>query len=166
MFIGDIADSAFLKSLPKGYDLLVLGDVLEHVMGPDAAIRELVRHGKKGCQVIISVPNIAHLYIRLTLLAGIFDYWDKGILDRTHVRFFTKSSFLRFLKKNALEVLQWSYTPIPLPEVFGLFGKGGILSFLHHLSGISVNLWPRLLAYQFVVLARPSFSHATDKQKQ
>lgn len=153
VFVGDITNISFLKKMPSNYDVIILGDVIEHVFDPQTTVQELLKHLKKDGNIIISVPNVAHLYMRLTLLAGIFDYWEKGILDKTHIRFFTKSSLKRFFKKNSIEVLKWRYTPVPLPEVSQVFGRGRMLSFLHHVNGNLVDLWPRLLAYQFVVLA-------------
>ncbi len=163
VFIGDISDEEFVNAIPKTYDLLILGDIIEHVADPERTMQLLLKHLRKDGKLIISVPNIAHLYIRLTLFAGIFDYWEKGILDKTHVRNITKSSLMRFFRYNNIKPVDWRYSAVPLPEISKLFAKGKLLSFLHHLNGISAVVWPRLLAYQFVVLAKPLDAKNTNK---
>jgi SAM-dependent methyltransferase len=75
----------------KRFDAVLLLDVLEHVRDPTETLRAVVEeclapHGR----VILSIPNIAHGSIRLSLLEGRFNYSDKGLLDETHVRFFTR----------------------------------------------------------------------------
>ena len=65
---------------------LVYGDVIEHLSDPLRIMRELNRHLAPGAVVIVSVPNVAHLSVRLSLLFGRFEYQDRGILDRTHLR--------------------------------------------------------------------------------
>ena len=72
--------------------------------------------GPRGT-VIVSVPNVAHLWVRLSLLAGRFDYADRGILDRTHLRFFTRRSLLALLRAAGLAVVELAVTPVPLPLV-------------------------------------------------
>jgi 2-polyprenyl-3-methyl-5-hydroxy-6-metoxy-1,4-benzoquinol methylase len=72
------------------FDVIAVNDVLEHLQDPVGCLRDLRRFvDREGC-VIASIPNIAHGSIRLTLLAGDFRYRDLGILDRTHLRFFTR----------------------------------------------------------------------------
>ncbi len=69
--------------------------MLEHLSDPLAALVVGQPASRPGGVVIVSVPNVAHLWVRLSLLAGRFDYADRGILDRTHLRFFTRRTFLR-----------------------------------------------------------------------
>jgi 2-polyprenyl-3-methyl-5-hydroxy-6-metoxy-1,4-benzoquinol methylase len=84
--------------LDRSPDALVLADILEHTREPEMCLRSLLsRHLQSGTRVIISLPNVAHLYVRLSLLAGRFCYTDRGILDRTHLRFFTWQARRHFL---------------------------------------------------------------------
>src|SRR5439155_20250782 len=78
--------------LERSFDAIVYADVLEHLADPLRVLSELDRNLAPDGFVIVSVPNIAHLYIRLLLLFGRFDYIDRGILDRTHLLFFTARS--------------------------------------------------------------------------
>lgn len=94
---GDAATASI--PFPEGaFDCLVYGDVLEHLVDPWAALRSHVRFLRRGGTVVASVPNVRHLGVVLPLLfAGRFEYADEGVLDRTHLRFFTRRSFTELL---------------------------------------------------------------------
>lgn len=86
------------------FDYIIMGDVLEHLFNTDAVLHKvhswLNQHGK----LVVSVPNISHISILLSLLSGQWEYMDSGILDRTHVRFFTVNSIKHCLQKNGFHV--------------------------------------------------------------
>lgn len=85
------------------YDLILCLDVLEHLTDPAGILRSLSRHLSALGQVIVSLPNVAHLSVSLPLLLRRqFDYKDAGILDRTHMRFFTERSVLGLLNESGL----------------------------------------------------------------
>jgi hypothetical protein len=77
------------------FDVILAGDFLEHLAHPLELLQKLKRYVSEGGYVVASVPNIAHGSVRLSLLQGKFEYKDIGILDRTHLRFFTLESILR-----------------------------------------------------------------------
>ncbi|MDN5302825.1 MAG: hypothetical protein PWQ60_2339, partial [Thermoanaerobacteraceae bacterium] len=85
------------------YDFVICADVLEHLKNPTEALEFVVSKLKSGGQVLISIPNIAHMDIILNLMEGKFNYSELGILDNTHLRFFTKSSFVEWI--NSANVL-------------------------------------------------------------
>lgn len=75
------------------YDLLIMADVLEHLVDPWSALRQLREVSRPTCRLMLSVPNIRHYKVLLPLLfRGEFGYRDHGIMDRTHLHFFTASS--------------------------------------------------------------------------
>ncbi|MEG6567633.1 methyltransferase domain-containing protein [Thermoanaerobacterium saccharolyticum] len=80
------------------FDFVICADVLEHLKQPTGALEFIVSKLKPGGQVLISIPNIAHMDIILNLLEGRFNYSELGILDNTHLRFFTKKSFIEWIK--------------------------------------------------------------------
>jgi hypothetical protein len=91
--------------------------------------------------------------VRLNLLLGRFDYADRGILDRTHLRFFTRKTLVAMLENAGLEILSIRSTPIPLELVSDFFvTPPGRL--IHALLAKCTSLLPSLLGYQFVVDAR------------
>lgn len=88
------------------YDLVIMGDVLEHLVDPWAALRLLHSKVKSGGCIALSVPNVRHYKVILPLLFhGEFRYEDQGIMDRTHLHFFTRKSL-----REALLESGWSIT--------------------------------------------------------
>jgi O-antigen biosynthesis protein len=77
------------------FDVILAGDFLEHLASPLKLLGDLRQYLSEDGYVVASIPNIAHGSVRLSLLNGIFEYKDIGILDRTHLRFFTLESILR-----------------------------------------------------------------------
>jgi GT2 family glycosyltransferase/2-polyprenyl-3-methyl-5-hydroxy-6-metoxy-1,4-benzoquinol methylase len=77
------------------FDVILAGDFLEHLAHPLKLLQDLKRYLSEDGYIVASIPNIAHGSVRLSLLAGKFEYKDIGILDRTHLRFFTLDSILR-----------------------------------------------------------------------
>ncbi len=137
----------------QGYDAVVLGDVLEHMPAPASSLKKLVNLQPAGCRFLISVPNIANLWVRLNLLMGNFDYTDRGILDQTHLRFFTRKTLIAMVKKAGLEIISIKVTPIPL-ELVSPFFTSRLGSALHSFFAGLTSLMPTLLGYQFIVEAK------------
>jgi 2-polyprenyl-3-methyl-5-hydroxy-6-metoxy-1,4-benzoquinol methylase len=80
------------------YDAVILADVLEHLVDPWAALQTLAQRTQPGCKLVLSVPNVRHYQVVLPLLfKGQFRYRDHGIMDRTHLHFFTKNSLAETL---------------------------------------------------------------------
>jgi len=88
----------------KTYDLILLLDVLEHLPDSTATLRKLTKLLEPGGQVIVSVPNVAHLSVSIPLLRRQFNYQDAGILDRTHLRFFVEDTAVKLLNDANLTV--------------------------------------------------------------
>ena len=151
IYVGSIQDAE--DGFLAGYDVVVLGDVLEHLPMPDITLQRLVHLQSSGSTFMISVPNIANLWIRLSLLLGKFDYAERGILDRTHLRFFTRKTLLAMLKTSGLEIVSIDVTPIPL-ELISRFFLSLPGRWIHSLFARLTTLLPTLLGYQFVVRAR------------
>ena len=81
------------------FDTVICGDVLEHLIAPDRTLQVLRGFLKKKGQLLVSLPNVAHASIKANLLLNDFTYTDIGILDRTHLHFFTARSIASFLAK-------------------------------------------------------------------
>ena len=99
-------DQASLAELfePASFDVVVFADVLEHLLEPDRVLEESIRLLAPEGRVVISVPNVGHGALRLALLQGRWDYTDTGLLDRTHIRFFTRASLLELVAGAGLAV--------------------------------------------------------------
>jgi 2-polyprenyl-3-methyl-5-hydroxy-6-metoxy-1,4-benzoquinol methylase len=142
-----------VPALDPPFDAIVCGDVLEHLAHPAPALRALARALAPGGAVVVSVPNVAHLWMRLSLLAGRFDYAERGILDRTHLRFFTDRSLRALLAEAGLTVMRATATPAPLYQVVPERYHGPVLARTHAASAAAARLLPRLLGYQLVLQA-------------
>ena len=141
-----------LPALDGPFEAIVCGDVLEHLTEPSRVLRGLARVLAPRGRLVLSIPNIAHLWIRLSLLCGKFDYAERGILDRTHLRFFTARTLDELLAAAKLSVLRRTATPVPLPLLVPPRWHGAWLTGVHGASARAARALPRLLGYQFVVL--------------
>jgi 2-polyprenyl-3-methyl-5-hydroxy-6-metoxy-1,4-benzoquinol methylase len=77
------------------FDVIILADVLEHMRDPSPVLRDAAELLAGGGRIIISMPNVAHIDARLMLLEGRWEYRDTGLLDATHLRWFTWSTLLQ-----------------------------------------------------------------------
>ena len=144
-----------IPALSGPFDAVICGDILEHLRDPLPVLLGLGPCVALRGTVIVSVPNVAHLWVRLSLLFGRFRYKDRGILDRTHLRFFTRRTFLDLLAEAGLEVKELAVTPAPLPLVVPSRLHGTWLSAVHALSAVAARCWKAGLAYQFVAVCHP-----------
>jgi 2-polyprenyl-3-methyl-5-hydroxy-6-metoxy-1,4-benzoquinol methylase len=103
VIVGDI-DALDLEAElgEERFDVVVAADVLEHLKDPLTALNRLRPFLKPDGAFVISVPNVAHGSVRLALLSGRFDYREIGLLDSTHLRFFTRESFEQLLDEAEL----------------------------------------------------------------
>lgn len=110
VIIGDIQKDSKL-GIPRNYfDYILLLDVLEHLEKPERVLRDVKKYLRRNGRVIISVPNVAHLSVRLELLFGSFRYSKFGILDKRHLRFFTKQSFIELIHKANFNMRHFDYS--------------------------------------------------------
>jgi 2-polyprenyl-3-methyl-5-hydroxy-6-metoxy-1,4-benzoquinol methylase len=153
MIVADLDES--VPQLKERFDVIVCGDILEHLRNPSAVLVELNRCLTTDGRVIVSVPNVAHLFVRMNLLCGRFEYMERGILDRTHLRFFTRKTFRHLLDEAGLVVEQMLTTPVPLLLVLAAHRDRAWLRALHVINAIVARSWPTMFGYQFVAVARP-----------
>ena len=153
MIVGDI-ETMELGGLGR-YDAIVFGDVLEHLRNPRAVLERLSGLLKPGGKVLISLPNVANIWVRLNLLMGRFNYGRVGILDESHLRFFTLKTAKQLAMDSGLDVISTRVTPIPLPLILPATSKGRPLSFLHFINWGLTKLRKTLLGYQFILVCRP-----------
>ncbi|HLN06781.1 MAG TPA: methyltransferase domain-containing protein [Acidimicrobiales bacterium] len=113
--VGNVDDTEVWDRVDdETFDVVTFGDVLEHLRDPLAVLRVAVRKLKPfGC-VVISLPNVAHGDVRLSLLHGDFRYQEIGLLDRTHIRFFTLQTARELLQDAGLVAVDTRRVVIPL----------------------------------------------------
>jgi hypothetical protein len=96
------------------FDAIIFGDVLEHLRDPLRALRSSLKHLSPTGVLIVSVPNIAHVDVKVALMRGTFPYSDTGLLDRTHIRFITKDSLLELLREAGLVAIELQRVTVPM----------------------------------------------------
>jgi 2-polyprenyl-3-methyl-5-hydroxy-6-metoxy-1,4-benzoquinol methylase len=102
--VADLEDDlSFLTDLGP-FDVIVAADVLEHVTDPSRVLEAVAGLLAPQGFLVTSIPNVAHGSVRLALLAGRFPYSDLGLLDSTHVRFFTRTSMIEMLLEGGFHV--------------------------------------------------------------
>jgi 2-polyprenyl-3-methyl-5-hydroxy-6-metoxy-1,4-benzoquinol methylase len=149
-----------IPDIAAPFDAIVYADVLEHLVDPLRVLVTLNGAVDPGGFVVVSVPNVAHLWIRLLLLLGRFDYLDRGILDRSHLRFFTERSLRAMMADAGLVIERFTATPAPLYQLLPPRWHTRWVALTHRTNAAIARATPRLLGYQFIVLARPKAARA------
>lgn len=127
------------------YDVLLFGDVLEHLVHPERVLAAMLPSLKPGGRVLASLPNIAFAVNRVTHLLGRWDYKDYGILDRTHLRFYTKRTMIALFEEAGLRVSR-------VEGYVGLHQYPWVVRAPLRALG---HLWPSLFAIQIVLVGEP-----------
>jgi len=140
VLIGSAEDEAVLTSLSERFDIILCGDVLEHLRQPEIPLRAFHQLIAPGGRLLISVPNVAQVRLRLRLLLGKWDYTSEGIMDRTHLRWFTLSSVRAMVTEYGWRQEDFDYTVGPN------FGR-----LLQRFPFLKKWLRPSLLASQFLL---------------
>lgn len=133
------------------FDAILFADVLEHLRDPASLLKRVRPFVAEGGVVVASIPNVAHAAVRLALLGGTFRYREQGLLDETHLRFFTREGVQDLLEGSGFVITQWlrrrleveeTEIPVPrsVPEEARVWATGD----------------PEATTYQFVVRAIPS----------
>lgn len=176
----DITSAEDVRSTLKDrkFDYIIIADVLEHLYDPFSVLCMYKSYLKQNGKIIISIPNAVVWDIRLRFLLGIFNYADSGTTDRTHIRFFTRGSFRRFLKAADLKITKEDFNPgifcpfIPIVRYFieksmnnkkinmddpSLLYNSPMhqfyLKYVLPIEKLFCALWKPLFAFQFIFIA-------------
>jgi len=157
MIVADVEQLDFEETFgDTRFDVILFGDVLEHLVDPEAVLVRVRPLLAQNGYVVASIPNIAHASMRIMLLDGRFGYTDKGLRDHTHLRFFTRVGIEDLFRAAGFRISVWRRTSTASVE--DPFGEG--LS--HRQSDVPSHLLDALLndadasTYQFVVRAFPA----------
>lgn len=114
--VGDLADPEVVASAidDERFDVVVGGDVLEHLPDPLRVLRACRDALKPGGYVVLSLPNVAHADVKLQMLRGRFPYKDTGLLDRTHLHFFTLESIEEMIHDAGLLLTDLRRVTLPV----------------------------------------------------
>jgi 2-polyprenyl-3-methyl-5-hydroxy-6-metoxy-1,4-benzoquinol methylase len=157
--VGDLSDpTVIVKAAEEGpFDVVLAGDVLEHLPDPVAVLRVCREVLTPSGYVVISLPNIAHADIALSLVNGRFDYNDFGLLDRTHLQFFTRETIDELLLHAGFQMIDLRRVLRPVFETeLGLDPADFPPMLVEHALAS-----PEAETYQFVLRAVP---HSADAE--
>jgi 2-polyprenyl-3-methyl-5-hydroxy-6-metoxy-1,4-benzoquinol methylase len=146
----------------EAYDIIFLGDVIEHLARPVQTLKRLKKLLKKDGRLIFSIPNITHMSVRLMLMSGKIEYGRTGLLDETHLHFYNREEIYRVLNEAGykIEVFDYTVNDVPLNLAkrklaeLGLAPKKEFKKLLESTNGA---------AYQFIGVA--SKTAGSTKQK-
>ena len=150
---GDV-DQFFDANPGNRYDAILLGDVLEHLVDPAATLRRCVAHLATDGAVAISLPCVTHGSIRAMLLDGRWDYADYGLLDRTHLHFFSRQGMAELIAAGGLEIARLMGTNMPIDTAAREYGMTLRPQSIAAVESLALDD-AELLLFQFVLLARP-----------
>jgi SAM-dependent methyltransferase len=155
----------------ENFDCIIFADVLEHLPWPAAVLERYLQFLAPGGSVIVSLPNVGLWSMRLSLLAGRFNYADTGVLDRTHLRFFTRRTACALIEGAGLSIVSTTYNPgivRPFVPLVKRTMSGGdpsaildspayrlYLKTVYPVERAVSALWPGALAFQMIFEARP-----------
>ena len=137
----------------RRFDRVLLLDVLEHLTEPERLLQGVREALQPHGQVIVSLPNVANVSVRLLLLLGRFDYTERGILDRTHLRFYTRKTARRLLREASFEILEQRMTLIPVELALGMSHKNFVVRILNRILALLTAVMPGLFGYQVMFRA-------------
>jgi 2-polyprenyl-3-methyl-5-hydroxy-6-metoxy-1,4-benzoquinol methylase len=143
--VGDV-ESIELPFEKGSFDVVLCGDVIEHLRDPRAMLARVRPLIAPGGRLVLTTPNVANWTLRLGLLFGRWRYTDRGLLDRTHTHLFTRDTLTETLQRAGYGIVTLDYT-VPVP----IIGTPSIERAAHAIA----RARPSLFAYQFVVAAAP-----------
>lgn len=150
VFVGSIENISQFSLEKNSFDVILLADVLEHIPHPEDVLITLKDYLKDDGCILVSLPNVAHLYVRAKLLFGVFDYEPSGILDRTHLKFFTYKTARDLLISCGYRISDVSVT---IPNYPRCLAHDSRLALFYKSCLALANLWKSGLAFQFIFRA-------------
>lgn len=112
----DISQTPLSQTLSEQFDVIILADVLEHITNPDKLLQDCQKLLKPNGRLLISIPNAAYIGAILSLYYDEWNYGEEGILDTTHVRFYTRNSILNLLTDSGYQAKIIDYVAKDLTE--------------------------------------------------
>ena len=152
-FVRASLEDGIPAAVGDGFDVVVAADVIEHLSRPGHMLREMCRVLRPGGQVLVSVPNFAHWYPRMRVATGLFGYDRRGILDDTHLRFFTRATLRRLVRASGFDILEEKASGLPLRAISG--SDGHRLRIARKSDQALVRARPTLFGYQFILRLTP-----------
>ncbi len=145
-------EESFLKLFPS--DCWIFGDTLEHLYDPWTLIRRIRSQLAQGGQIIACIPNAQHWSIQVNLSRGLFTYQDQGLMDRTHIRWFTRTTMIELFQSAGYKIIE------TFPRIFGEPAREKVLPSIRDMA-IAIGADPQqavndAIPLQWVIRAIPA----------
>ena len=160
-------DHGIPDSLDGTFDLVLCADVIEHVRDPQRLLSDARARLSTSGALIASIPNFGHWYPRTRTALGLFDYDRRGILDSTHVRFFTRRSFERLVTDAGFTIARREATGLPLDVADRGAAEDGSaqkLGIVGTIDRAAIKLRPQLFGYQFLYELTARWTSSTARR--
>jgi 2-polyprenyl-3-methyl-5-hydroxy-6-metoxy-1,4-benzoquinol methylase len=131
------------------FDKVIMADILEHLIKPETILQQSRQLLAPKGRLIVSLPNIANITVRLNLLLGRFTYSDRGILDSTHLHFYTLGTAKKLFQENGFQVILHRASNMPVERALGIRRRPRLFSWL---LAFATRCFPRLLGFQHVFI--------------
>lgn len=115
-FVYDVDASPLDRKKFTTYDVIIFADVLEHMKDASAVLERIKPLLKPEGRVVFSIPNMAHMYVRLQLLEGSFRYTETGLLDYTHLHFYDANEVNRIFADAGYTIKKYDSTTFDYPK--------------------------------------------------
>jgi len=157
VIVGDIENKDTISRIGSSFDVIILADILEHLLEPRTVLKEVKTLFNPKGFVVVSLPNIAYWEIRKQLLFGKFQYKDTGILDRTHLRFFTINSAIELFEESGYTIEQTEYScwHLPFERMFRAHRIPILNKLIPRARNRLTHIFPGLFSSQLIFKARP-----------
>lgn len=142
VIVADLTDPRWVNPIQERFDVILMGDVLEHLTVPHLVLQQLGQLLLPGGHIVVSLPNVVHWTQRLKMLFGRFRYQSVGLLDFTHLRFFDLHSARDLIEASGYDI----------EEFYPIIGGRLSGTFRHFWQFAAINR-PNLFAYQFLFKA-------------
>lgn len=150
--IESLDEKAFLGLFPS--DCWVFGDVLEHLYDPWALLKRIRPHLPGNAQLVACIPNAQHWSIQARLNAGLFRYEDKGLLDRTHIRWFTRITSAELFESTGYKIIEMLGRVLEEPDRERFFPA---IKMMAEIAGTNPERAVRdSIPYQWIIKAVPA----------
>jgi len=142
-------ESGLSPDVTGEFELVVFSHVLEHVRNPDRILQDVRKVLVKGGRIVVALPNILYWKCRLQFVAGRFEYEESGLMDNTHVHFYTFESGKRLLESNGFQLIEstveGSFPLRPLRRIMPAAAQS--------IDRVACRLWPGCFGYQLLYVA-------------
>ncbi len=144
------SDALVAEGWGERFDVVVCADVLEHVASPEDLLVRVRSWLKPGGVLLASVPNVANISLRLALLFGRFPYAERGLLDRSHLRFYTRATARRLLEAQGFRIRSVRATSMPYELAFPTLARPPLVGAIRGVARMTARVSPTVFGYQFV----------------